>query len=103
MALSGVRETFRDELDLLGALQLRWHTRLQGKIEHELAEQPLDLETAAISAWRAAADEIPGVREVLDHYAAHPRSDEHTSELQSLMRISYAGFCLNKNHIIQTT
>src|SRR3546814_9344821 len=27
------------------------------------------------------------------------RSEEHTSELQSLMRISYAGFCLKKqNH-----
>src|SRR3546814_13345956 len=25
------------------------------------------------------------------------RSDEHTSELQSLMRISYAVFCLKKN------
>src|SRR3546814_6710261 len=24
-----------------------------------------------------------------------PRSEEHTSELQSLMRTSYAGFCLN--------
>src|SRR3546814_4220820 len=24
------------------------------------------------------------------------RSEEHTSELQSLMRISYAGFCLQK-------
>src|SRR3546814_2933138 len=29
------------------------------------------------------------------------RSEEHTSELQSLMRISYAVFCLNKkNNII---
>src|SRR3546814_2743803 len=27
---------------------------------------------------------------------ACPRSEEHTSELQSLMRISYAVFCLNK-------
>src|SRR3546814_9205968 len=27
------------------------------------------------------------------------RSEEHTSELQSLMRISYAGFCFNKKHI----
>src|SRR3546814_916663 len=27
-----------------------------------------------------------------------PRSEEHTSELQSLMRISYAVFCLNKNN-----
>src|SRR3546814_3069932 len=26
--------------------------------------------------------------------AGHPRSEEHTSELQSLMRISYAVFCL---------
>src|SRR3546814_8638000 len=28
---------------------------------------------------------------------AQPRSEEHTSELQSLLRISYAAFCLNKN------
>src|SRR3546814_1457687 len=28
--------------------------------------------------------------------AGAPRSEEHTSELQSLMRISYAGFCLKK-------
>src|SRR3546814_6089183 len=27
-----------------------------------------------------------------------PRSEEHTSELQSLMRISYAVFCLKKNY-----
>src|SRR3546814_6348665 len=26
------------------------------------------------------------------------RSEEHTSELQSLMRLSYAVFCLNKKH-----
>src|SRR3546814_10030193 len=31
-----------------------------------------------------------------------PRSEEHTSELQSLMRISYAVFCLKKkNHTTQ--
>src|SRR3546814_10243048 len=28
----------------------------------------------------------------------HERSEEHTSELQSLMRISYAVFCLKKKH-----
>src|SRR3546814_8895301 len=39
-----------------------------------------------------------------DHRAAlampalHPRSEEHTSELQSLMRISYAVFCLKKKN-----
>src|SRR3546814_4811155 len=32
----------------------------------------------------------------------HPRSEEHTSELQSLMRISYAVFCLKKK-IIEIT
>src|SRR3546814_10748597 len=30
------------------------------------------------------------------------RSEEHTSELQSLMRISYAVFCLQKNKSINT-
>src|SRR3546814_979347 len=30
------------------------------------------------------------------------RSEEHTSELQSLMRISYAVFCLKKKHIRPT-
>src|SRR3546814_8492756 len=30
------------------------------------------------------------------HQRACPRSEEHTSELQSLMRISYAVFCLKK-------
>src|SRR3546814_8444343 len=43
-----------------------------------------------------------------DSDEAYPRSEEHTSELQSLMRISYAVFCLKKNnnisipHSIQT-
>src|SRR3546814_4510893 len=31
------------------------------------------------------------------------RSEEHTSELQSLMRISYAGFCLTKRKITAST
>src|SRR3546814_2103648 len=31
------------------------------------------------------------------------RSEEHTSELQSLMRISYAVFCLKKKKIKKTT
>src|SRR3546814_6626971 len=41
-------------------------------------------------------------------HSAQPRSEEHTSELQSLMRISYAVFCLKKKQLntyrdIQTT
>src|SRR3546814_3703758 len=34
--------------------------------------------------------------EYRDGETAHRRSEEHTSELQSLMRISYAVFCLKK-------
>src|SRR3546814_4170522 len=32
---------------------------------------------------------------IIRRHPARPRSEEHTSELQSLMRISYAVFCLN--------
>src|SRR3546814_4493376 len=39
--------------------------------------------------WNIAPD---GLEELL------VRSEEHTSELQSLMRISYAVFCLKKKH-----
>src|SRR3546814_1250733 len=36
---------------------------------------------------------------MLARLTAHYRSEEHTSELQSLMRISYAVFCLKKKNI----
>lgn len=72
MDVAGVTETFDDELSLLAALQLKWHTRLSGHIERELMTQPLDLELAVETAWGAAADELPGVRRVLDHYRSEP-------------------------------
>src|SRR3546814_4072282 len=40
-----------------------------------------------------AGELLPAI--MLDHIAEQ-RSEEHTSELQSLMRISYAVFCLKK-------
>src|SRR3546814_10421241 len=42
-------------------------------------------------ADRLAAQASPGIAR-----PCHLRSEEHTSELQSLMRISYAVFCLKK-------
>src|SRR3546814_9889882 len=54
---------------------------------------------------RKIQHQSPGRRELLpagrprgkpDSSAAGQRSEEHTSELQSLMRISYAVFCLKK-------
>src|SRR3546814_8444263 len=35
-------------------------------------------------------------RVTIQAFVEDPRSEEHTSELQSLMRISYAVFCLKK-------
>src|SRR3546814_3809654 len=45
------------------------------------------------AAWRKAA------RSAIWWGQASSRSEEHTSELQSLMRISYAVFCLKKKII----
>src|SRR3546814_7913066 len=39
-----------------------------------------------------------GVERCVVGVAEHRRSEEHTSELQSLMRISYAVFCLKKKN-----
>src|SRR3546814_3194234 len=51
---------------------------------------------------RAIGDVAAGGHvDVLDpHPVRQPRSEEHTSELQSLMRISYAVFCLKKQKYI---
>src|SRR3546814_2334843 len=45
---------------------------------------------------------FPVVRWNGKEYAIH-RSEEHTSELQSLMRISYAVFCLKKKITTKTS
>jgi len=72
MDVTGVTEAFGDELGLLGALQLRWHTRLAGRIERELARDPADPVAAVAEARRATARDLPGVRAVIDHYTGHP-------------------------------
>src|SRR3546814_2281175 len=62
-------------------------------------------EPAETSRLRAAAPaRVPardGVR--ARSPTAGRRSEEHTSELQSLMRISYAVFCLKQKNITSTT
>src|SRR3546814_5687301 len=44
-----------------------------------------------------------GISQQFLQFARQPvfRSEEHTSELQSLLRISYAVFCLKKNNRLQ--
>ncbi|MBO0842936.1 MAG: hypothetical protein J2O46_07100 [Nocardioides sp.] len=81
MDLPGVADTFHGEIDVLAALQLRWHTRLAGHIDQELVAQPMDLESAVVSAWHTTADELPGVRAVLDHYRALPTGEQMSEAL----------------------
>src|SRR3546814_1541739 len=54
--------------------------------------------------WRAARrGDVPRTRGGCPPGPPDPRSEEHTSELQSLMRISYAVFCLKKKKQNQQT
>jgi hypothetical protein len=90
MELPGVAETFGDEFSLIAALQLRWHTRLAGRIERALMEQPTDLESAVLSAWRGTASELAGVRQIIDAYTAHPTSAEMDKALSTAHRKDWA-------------
>src|SRR3546814_9583245 len=64
----------------------------------------LDAIEAGTRFWPARDISITDLSEQTDTQFIHrdqidaiiPRSEEHTSELQSLMRISYAVFCLKK-------
>src|SRR3546814_1319032 len=63
---------------------------------------------ACPTAWlhRISPHRDPASRSLAALRSGDRRSEEHTSELQSLMRISYAVFCLKKKKIeptIQTT
>src|SRR3546814_1271733 len=65
-------------------------------------EQPVDHSMHAPAEQAQPAPEAADAP--VDPHAGHdmaPRSEEHTSELQSLMRISYAVFCLQKKKKIQ--
>src|SRR3546814_2863408 len=71
--------------------------RLLGPVDDD-RHTPRPLHTTNTGIERAAVASIAA--EDVDHAFQYVgRSEEHTSELQSLMRISYAVFCLKKkNH-----
>src|SRR3546814_743205 len=77
----------------------KWRSRLL----KEITPDDLRAHCGAIVARGAPATAIH-VRDILKQIYGF-RSEEHTSELQSLMRISYAVFCLKKkkNHHINIT
>src|SRR3546814_3941049 len=76
-----------------------------------LSHQPVDLAellAEAVELGKVDPREVlrlprEHLRLVLERANLVVRSEEHTSELQSLMRISYAVFCLKKKTQIQTT
>ncbi len=76
MQAAGVAECFDDELDLLSAMMLKWHTRLAGNIERAMTEQPVDLQAAVIGAWIQTRTALPGVRAVIDRAATLPADTE---------------------------
>src|SRR3546814_5181785 len=82
-----------------------WHINPQVANPHliypgdELALTWVDGQPRVTLASGGAARLSPQVRE---HPLNEARSEEHTSELQSLMRISYAVFCLKKKKIKRT-
>src|SRR3546814_4862470 len=53
--------------------------------------------STALSVAGLPLDPQDRTSQVFSQLHAKRRSEEHTSELQSLMRISYAVFCLTKN------
>src|SRR3546814_3402591 len=85
---AGAMVSFLDFEKPIAALQAR-----VTELRETADEGALDID-AEIQRLQARSDKM-----LADTYAKlTPRSEEHTSELQSLMRISYAVFCLkNKN------
>src|SRR3546814_6867068 len=62
-----------------------------GELDREARTSVLIIEDEPLIAM-----ELEQIVRDLGHRVAGIRSEEHTSELQSLMRISYAVFCLKK-------
>src|SRR3546814_1671836 len=81
--------------------------KLDPKKRREIAESVLLGRKSGAEMARLYDISEPTVsRIVAEHRHNLERSEEHTSELQSLMRSSYAVFCWKKknlNHTIQTT
>src|SRR3546814_4344571 len=68
-----------------------------GKVSHVLRAMGVS-EADARASIRLGWGRYTTEQELRDGLNAIKRSEEHTSELQSLMRISYAVFCLKKKN-----
>src|SRR3546814_4873403 len=80
----------------------RWDEDIQHPPADPPVERPWQFERRNRKPWRqrmiAIVETATGtVEAIVESLDGVDRSEEHTSELQSLMRISYAVFCLKKN------
>src|SRR3546814_9972947 len=75
--------------DFLHRTYLRQRSRLQ-------KEGALFIAVSGFIRDRLLEQGFPPERTIVHYIGVDTRSEEHTSELQSLMRISYAVFCLKK-------
>src|SRR3546814_1092532 len=74
---------------------------LAGRDERALYKMVVDATTDRVVGLHMIGPDAPEILQAaaIAVKAGLTRSEEHTSELQSLMRISYAVFCLKKNII----
>src|SRR3546814_8270728 len=72
----------------------------QAALVEELLPKLAVPEDGPLTAERLFGDARPMQLEIGFGAGEHLRSEEHTSELQSLMRISYAVSCLKKKNIV---
>src|SRR3546814_8095701 len=90
-----------NEPEVLGAAE-RARAILRLEPEHRPAPLRMDAQhdcrMAVGSDHQIAHGELSDATPTLRRKHPPIRSEEHTSELQSLMRISYAGFCLKKKN-----
>src|SRR3546814_4947858 len=70
-----------------------------GKVSNERVERAVAREGAIFEQLRLKNMSTSKLALRSKSFEASDRSEEHTSELQSLMRISYAVFCLKKKKI----
>src|SRR3546814_6595761 len=90
-------------IHLLQRMNDEVHRRVQRFVDRKLADEPvLELQPEIDPLGQALVvddDEEVEIRPIaLGGMRLVDRSEEHTSELQSLMRISYAVFCLKKKN-----
>src|SRR3546814_6361921 len=104
IALAGVAAEFG--IIMLLYLRQAWERQLAVNPEAGEAELDAAIREGAVQRVRPKAMTVAvilaGLFPILIGGGAGSRSEEHTSELQSLMRISYAVFCLKTKNIPQT-